>query len=63
MIEIVLRNGYIVRWRKKQWTDYKYDGKCFIVIKDNEWIGIYNLDSIISIVIKNKKGKKRGKNR
>lgn len=64
MIKIILRNGCIVRWKKKQWTSYKYDGKCFIVIKDNEWAGIYNMDSIISVVVKKeKKAKKRRKNR
>lgn len=52
MIKITLKNGDICKWKKKRWTDYKYDGKCFIIIKDEQWVGIYNLDNIISIVIK-----------
>lgn len=52
MIKIVFRNGNVVKWKKKQQTDYKYDGKCFIVIKDEEWVGIYNMDSVISIIVK-----------
>ncbi len=52
MIKIVFRNGNVVKWKKKQWTDYKYDGKCFIIIKKEQWVGIYNLDSIISVVVK-----------
>lgn len=52
MIKIVFKNGNIAKWEKKQWTDYKYDGKCFIVINEGEWVGIYNMDSIISIIIK-----------
>lgn len=51
MIKIVFRNGCVVKWKKKEWTDYKYDGRCFIVIKNERWVGIYNMDSIISVVI------------
>lgn len=56
MIKIVLKNGRIVEWKKKKkkkrWTDYKYDGKCFSVINNNQVVGIYNMDSIISVIIK-----------
>lgn len=52
MIKIVFKNGSTCKWKKKEYTDYKYDGKCFIVIKDGRWIGFYNMDSVISIVVK-----------
>lgn len=51
MIKIVFKNGNYEKWTGKNFTDYKYDGKCFIVMKDTKWVGIYNIDSIISIVI------------
>ncbi len=52
MIKVVFRNGNVVKWKKNQWTDYKYDGKCFIIIDKKQWVGIYNIDSIISVIIK-----------
>lgn len=52
MIRIALKNGCVVEWKKKQWTDYKYDGRCFVVINKKQWIGIYNMDSVISVTIK-----------
>lgn len=52
MIRIVLKNGKVLKWKKKEWDDYKYDGKYFIVVKNGNWIGFYNLDNIISIRIK-----------
>ncbi len=52
MIKIVFKNGQIAKWKKKEWTDYKYDGRCFIIIKDEKWVGLYNMDSIISIITK-----------
>ena len=52
MIKIVFKNGCIVKWKKKEWTDYKYDGKLFIVIKNGEWVGFYNIDSIVSVIVK-----------
>lgn len=52
MIKITFKNGNVIRWKKKTYTDYKYDGKCFIITKDGKWVGLYNIDSIISIIIK-----------
>lgn len=52
MIKITLKNGCVYRWKRKEYTDYKYDGRCFIVIRDKRWVGIYNLDSIISVTVK-----------
>lgn len=52
MIRIIFKNGENCKWKKKEWDDYKYDGKCFIVINKGRWVGIYNLDSIISIIVK-----------
>ncbi len=53
MIKITFKNGHhnIVTWNKDTYTDYKYDGKCFIIIKNEQWVGIYNMDSITSVVI------------
>lgn len=59
MIRITFRNGNIAEWKKKEYTDYKYDGKAFIIVRNGEWVGIYNMDSIISVIIKNKQKKNR----
>lgn len=52
LIKIVFKNGSIAKWKQDEYTDYKYDGKCFIVIKDGQWVGFYNMDSVASIIIK-----------
>lgn len=52
MIRITFKNGNVCTWNKDEYTDYKYDGKCFIVIYNEKWVGIYNMDGIISIVFK-----------
>lgn len=46
MIEIVFRNGDMAHYTPEQYTDYRYDGKYFIVIKDKQWVGFYNLDCV-----------------
>lgn len=51
MIKITLKNGDTCIWKSGEFTDYKYDGKCFIVIKDKEWIGLYNIDGIVSVIM------------
>lgn len=51
MIKITFKNGNVCTWSKNDYTDYKYDRKCFIIIKNEEWVGIYNIDHVISIIV------------
>lgn len=55
VIIIVFKNDNSATWTQDEWDDYSYDGKAFIIKKDCEWVGIYNFDSIISIIVKEKK--------
>lgn len=57
VIKITLKNGLTqhgryAEWQADEWDDYCYDGKAFIVKKNGEWVGIYNMDSIISVIVK-----------
>ena len=52
MIKITMTNSQVVKWLKADYTDYLYDGKYFIVIRNGEWVGFYNLDHVISIIVK-----------
>lgn len=45
-ITIVFRNEETCRYGPDEYTDYRYDGKYFIVIRDKQWIGFYNLEVI-----------------
>ncbi len=51
MIQITMNSGIYDEWKPEQYTDYMYDGKCFIIIKGEQWVGIYNMDSVRRIVI------------
>lgn len=50
-IEILLKSGDVIHYNPAQFTDYKYDGKAFIVIKDCRWIGIYNWDNVAYVEV------------
>ena len=50
-IKILMSNSDEIKWTAEQWDDYKYDGKFFIIIKNDLWVGFYNLDKVVSIVI------------
>ena len=52
MIQIVFQNQDIVCYKPDEYTEYKYDGKYFIVIKGMQWIGFYNLNCIEYIEVK-----------
>jgi hypothetical protein len=51
MIQITMVGGNFTCWDKKQYTDYMYDGKVFVVIKGSKWVGIYNIDQVKEIRI------------
>lgn len=52
MITITFINGTGYVWEKECYTDYKYDGKTFLIYYDEKVVGIYNTDCVASIVIK-----------
>lgn len=53
-IEITFKNGQSAVWEanKGEWNDYVYDGAVFIIKKDGAWVGIYNMNHVISVVLK-----------
>ena len=55
MIEIVFKNGDMAHYKPNEYTDYKYDGKYFIVIYEKQWIGFYNLDCVEYIEVERNK--------
>jgi len=55
MIEIVFTNGDMAHYGPTDYTDYKYDGKYFIVIDEKQWIGFYNLDCVEYIIVERAK--------
>ena len=50
-ITIVFKNGDMYHYKPEEYTDYRYDGKYFIVILDKQWIGFYNLDAVEFITV------------
>lgn len=53
-IMITFANGNTTVWGSAhdEWDDYSYDGTAFIVKKGGAYVGIYNMNHIISIVVK-----------
>lgn len=52
MMDITFKDGDIAHYEPNQYTDCKYDGKYFIVVYNEQWIGLYNLDDIKRIDVK-----------
>jgi len=50
MLKITFQDGDIVYWGEEEFDEYRYDGTLFIVIKGKQWVGLYNIDCIHSVV-------------
>ena len=59
-ITIVFRNGNVCHYSPSEYTDYKYDGKYFIVIYEKQWIGFYNLDCVEYIEVSSIESAEKG---
>lgn len=51
MIQITMANGCYDEWKPEQYTDCMYDGKCSIVMRGEQGVVIYNMDSVRKIVV------------
>ena len=51
-IYIYKRDCDVIVYSSDDYTDYEYDGKCFIVIDEHQWIGIHSIDDITDIMIR-----------
>ncbi len=51
MMDGIHNDGAYDEWKPGQYTDYMYDGKCFIIMRDGQWVGVYNMDSVRRILI------------
>lgn len=54
IIEVTLANRHTATWEadKGEWDDYSYDGKAFIIKKNGSWVGMYNMNHVICVVVK-----------
>lgn len=49
MLEITFKNGDYKCWKSDEFTDYRYFGEVFVVIKNACWVGIYSMSEIRAI--------------
>lgn len=52
MIKIVTTNSGTDIWKEGEYTDYIYNGKAFVIINKGEWVGIYNMDHVVKVTVK-----------
>lgn len=51
-ITIIMRNGHIYNWELPRFSDYMYTDKLFVVLDNEQWVGIYNINEVEAIEIK-----------
>lgn len=49
MLIIKMADGNTVRWSADEYTEYDFHGRFFVVMKDNQWIGMYATDQIVAV--------------
>ena len=51
MIEITLTSGDVRKWDKDEYTEYDIKGRFFVILNNEQWVGMYALDSIVSVEV------------
>ncbi|WP_289147109.1 hypothetical protein [uncultured Megamonas sp.] len=52
MLKIILKNGTRVFWMKDEYDAYEYDGKVLCIYKMYKLVGMYNVDIINNLILK-----------
>lgn len=52
MIKIILKNGMRVFWKQEEFDSYEYDGKMLCIYKLHRLIAMYNVNNIVSMILK-----------
>lgn len=51
MMYIYFKNGDLKIYKEDEYTDYRYIGEVFAVIRKDQWIGIYSMDVVRCIEV------------
>ena len=49
MLIIKMVDGNTVHWSADEYTEYDFHGRFFVVIRNDQWIGMYATDRIVSV--------------
>lgn len=50
MLRIVLKDGNIREYKGESFTDYEWRPEAFIVLKDDQWIAIFNWECVKEVL-------------
>lgn len=46
VLQISLKRGEYIIYQSSSYTDYMVNGGLFVVLKGDQWVGIYNMDCV-----------------
>lgn len=49
VLKIVMRDGQQYIWDPKEYTEYEFSIRFFVVKHTDQWIGMYPIDEILSV--------------
>lgn len=50
MLRIVLKDGSIREYKGKEFTDYEWKENIFIVLRNNQWIAMFNWNCVREVL-------------
>lgn len=50
MLRITLKNGSIREFKSEDFTDYEWKPQAFIVLRNRQWVAIFNWDEILEVL-------------
>lgn len=51
MIKITLTNGDVRKWERNEYTEYDIKGRFFVVLYEDQWVGMYAMNSVVSVEV------------
>lgn len=52
VLSIYMKGGKTFEFTSKEYTDYEYRGSIFVVYKDEQWVGVFNMSEVACVIFR-----------
>ena len=49
ILKVTLDNGKSSEWIYNEHTEYDFEGRFFVIKRDNQWVAMYAIDRVLSV--------------
>lgn len=52
VLSVYMKGGKTFEFTPAEYTDYEYRGSIFVVYKDKQWVGVFNMSEVACVIFR-----------